>query len=74
MKRKKITQKERRTIVESVVGNVPWEQFTPGIYNNCDRWCERCSKTEKCYLFFEEKKEENRRTKRKKAKRYRWIT
>lgn len=58
MKRKRLTQKERRAIVESVVGKVPWDQFTPGIYNNCDRWCERCNKTEKCYLYFEEQKEE----------------
>lgn len=58
MKKKKLNQKERRQIIESVVGKVPWEKFTPGIYNNCDRWCERCNKTEKCYLYFDEQKEE----------------
>lgn len=57
MKKKRLTQKERRKIVESVVGKVPWDKFTPGIYNNCDRWCEKCKKTKKCYLFWEEQKE-----------------
>jgi len=57
MKKKKLTQKERQGIVESVVGKVPWDKFTPGIYNNCDRWCERCNKTSKCYLYFDEQKD-----------------
>jgi hypothetical protein len=27
------------------------ERFIPGIYNYCDRWCERCSKTSRCLNF-----------------------
>jgi hypothetical protein len=27
------------------------ERFIPGIYNYCDRWCERCSHTGKCRSF-----------------------
>lgn len=30
------------------------DQFVSGIYNYCDRWCERCAFTEKCYLYHEE--------------------
>ncbi|MEL6720082.1 MAG: hypothetical protein AAFO82_21795 [Bacteroidota bacterium] len=26
-------------------------QFVPGIYNYCDRWCERCQHTNKCYSY-----------------------
>ena len=33
-------------------------KFDPGIYNYCDRWCKKCSKTEKCYLYCRE--QENR--------------
>jgi hypothetical protein len=30
--------------------------FIPGIYNYCDRWCERCAFTERCLVFAREKK------------------
>jgi hypothetical protein len=30
--------------------------FIPGIYNYCDRWCERCSFTARCLVFAREKK------------------
>ena len=33
----------------------------PGIYNYCDRWCERCSRTSRCLLFQTEKKRERER-------------
>ena len=29
----------------------PEGNFVPGIYNYCDRWCERCIYTDKCRLF-----------------------
>ena len=29
-------------------------RFIPGIYNYCDRWCERCAKTAKCLLYAQE--------------------
>lgn len=37
---------------------VDLDQFIPGIYNYCDRWCERCPMTAKCYLYWQEKKTE----------------
>lgn len=27
------------------------EKFIPGIYNYCDRWCERCAFTSRCYNY-----------------------
>jgi hypothetical protein len=27
------------------------DRFIPGIYNYCDRWCERCTKTDFCSLY-----------------------
>ena len=54
---RRLSRKERLKIVESVVGEVPRGKFEPGIYNYCDRWCERCNKTERCYLFYEQEKE-----------------
>ena len=33
------------------------EKFIPGIYNYCDRWCERCEFTNRCRLFFDEQKQ-----------------
>ena len=29
-------------------------KFESGIYNFCDRWCEKCADTDKCYLFAED--------------------
>lgn len=34
---------------------VPEGDFIPGIYNYCDRWCERCLYTAKCMTFAMEK-------------------
>ena len=31
------------------------ENFIPGIYNYCDRWCERCLYTDRCRVFVMEK-------------------
>ena len=30
------------------------KKFESGIYNYCDRWCEKCPDTEKCYLYAQE--------------------
>ena len=30
------------------------EKFIQGIYNYCDRWCERCPMTEHCFLFYQD--------------------
>jgi hypothetical protein len=27
------------------------KRFIPGIYNYCDRWCERCPQTSRCLNF-----------------------
>src|SRR5687768_2257063 len=32
------------------------ERFIPGIYNYCDRWCERCGFTSRCRVFADEGK------------------
>ncbi len=60
--KKKLSYKERLKLIENTlgIGEIPWKSFTPGIYNYCDRWCERCNKTEKCFLYFSEKKEEEK--------------
>ena len=34
---------------------IPEGDFIPGIYNYCDRWCERCLYTHKCMTFASEK-------------------
>lgn len=33
------------------------KKFIPGIYNYCDRWCERCDFTNRCRLFFDDQKQ-----------------
>jgi hypothetical protein len=33
------------------------KRFIPGIYNYCDRWCERCPQTSHCLTFFLSEKE-----------------
>lgn len=35
--------------------------FIPGIYNYCDRWCERCTMATRCSLYAREKEEEAER-------------
>ncbi|MBU4310334.1 hypothetical protein L6386_06915 [bacterium] len=32
------------------------KKFISGIYNYCDRWCERCSLTSKCFLYAKDQK------------------
>lgn len=34
-----------------VTGDTPDNDFIPGIYNYCDRWCERCDFTDRCANF-----------------------
>lgn len=59
---KRLSRKERRKIVEESlgIGEIPWDKFTSGVYNYCDRWCEKCDpdKKERCFLFYSEEKEE----------------
>jgi len=40
--------------IEELAGN---PRFIPGIYNYCDRWCERCAFTSRCMTFALEKDE-----------------
>jgi len=35
--------------------------FIAGIYNYCDRWCERCPYTSRCRVFYETKRADRRR-------------
>jgi hypothetical protein len=32
-------------------------EFIPGIYNYCDRWCERCSFSSRCFLYATERED-----------------
>lgn len=43
-------ERYRRTLDELVDSG----QFIPGIYNYCDRWCERCTMTRKCLTYAHE--------------------
>jgi len=43
--------------IKMLVKNLASDNYVPGIYNFCDRWCERCSMTEKCAQFALERKE-----------------
>ncbi len=45
--------KEERSVFE--LANDP--QFIPGIYNYCDRWCERCRLSHRCMVYAMEKDE-----------------
>lgn len=36
------------------------KKYISGIYNYCDRWCERCSMTDRCYLYAQETKVKRR--------------
>ncbi len=36
--------------------DLPYEDFIPGVFNYCDRWCERCNFTDRCESFQFEKK------------------
>lgn len=33
------------------------KNFISGIYNHCDRWCERCDYAHRCELYYDEKKQ-----------------
>jgi hypothetical protein len=38
-------------VIKKSVAAKPEQHFISGIYNYCDRWCERCSMTSSCLLF-----------------------
>jgi len=38
------------------------KRFEPGIYNFCDRWCEKCKDTQKCFLYAQERQRRGRNT------------
>ncbi len=44
------------------------KKFESGIYNYCDRWCEKCPDTEKCYLYAQEQMQKPKREQIKKDK------
>jgi hypothetical protein len=37
-----------------MLNNYDEERFIPGIYNYCDRWCERCNMTQRCLLYYQD--------------------
>ena len=37
--------------VDEMLERAKDKRFEPGIYNFCDRWCEKCPDTEKCFLY-----------------------
>src|SRR5207248_4359063 len=40
---------------EELLGLIENPDFISGIYNYCDRWCERCPLTSRCLLYATEK-------------------
>ena len=46
----------RRHILTEMAGN---PQFISGIYNYCDRWCERCPLTSRCLVYAQEKEDDD---------------
>ncbi|HZE71924.1 MAG TPA: hypothetical protein VE135_20635 [Pyrinomonadaceae bacterium] len=46
----------RRTNLTELAGN---PNFISGIYNYCDRWCERCPFTTRCLVYAQEKEDED---------------
>ncbi len=39
---------------KSLIDLTKSDRFIPGIYNYCDRWCERCTMTNKCLVYAHE--------------------
>ncbi len=37
-----------------MLDNYDEKRFIPGIYNYCDRWCERCQMTQRCFLYYQD--------------------
>ena len=38
----------RRRSLKELAGD---PQFISGVYNYCDRWCERCPLTSRCFVY-----------------------
>ena len=41
-----------------MLSNYDEERFISGIYNYCDRWCERCRMTQRCFLYYQDSRRE----------------
>ena len=41
-----------------MLDNYDEERFITSIYNYCDRWCERCSMTQRCFLYYQDSRRE----------------
>ncbi|MFQ6042463.1 MAG: hypothetical protein ACE5PV_16530, partial [Candidatus Poribacteria bacterium] len=41
-----------------MLNNYNEERFISGIYNYCDRWCERCNMTQQCFLYYQDSRRE----------------
>jgi len=54
MNKDKLKLPQKREVLTSIVED---KNLISGIYNYCDRWCERCSFTERCSVYKMEKEE-----------------
>src|SRR5438128_10686000 len=54
--RRKTVRVKRKSISE-LAGD---SKFIPGVYNYCDRWCERCSLSNRCLNYAMEKEADDR--------------
>lgn len=58
MKKSKLAEKliKKKTPMSDYVNRKYGDlsRFESGIYNYCDRWCERCDKQDKCFLYYKE--------------------
>jgi hypothetical protein len=42
---------KRKEKIKDIIKNHDYSNYIPGIYNYCDRWCERCEFTSRCSNF-----------------------
>ncbi len=45
---------ERKKNIEQIITSMSEKDYLEGVFNYCDRWCERCSFTDKCFLYAQE--------------------
>ncbi|MBI9033600.1 MAG: hypothetical protein JEZ03_03915 [Bacteroidales bacterium] len=51
----KFEREERKRIIKDTIISTSEDGLISGIYDYCDRWCEKCTKTDECLLFKQEK-------------------
>lgn len=62
MKKAKLFHKKKKTPMSDYLKEKygDMSRFEPGIYNYCDRWCERCNESDKCILYYDEQQARSR--------------